>query len=317
VIVIGGGPAGLSAAIYTRRALLTTLILEKRSPGGQLNETDLIENYPGFADAIKASTLTSEMTRQAERLGARIAVDEASAVRSEGGRVVVKTASRKYAARAVILATGSQPIKLPAQGAERLAGKGVSYCATCDGFFFQDARLLVVGAGDSGLTEAIYLSRIARSVGIVVRHPQNDPHALRASPTLQLQARQMSNIHFEWNVIVEEVHGEDRVTGATLRDLTTGERRTEAIDGLFVSIGHVPATAYLRGTVDLDEKGYILTNEHRETSMPRVFAAGDARSGIHEYAQAVVAASDGAVAAIEVERQLAREGGGKPDAPAS
>lgn len=306
LIIVGAGPAGLSAAIYARRSLLSTLLVERKSPGGLLNETDLIENYPGFAEAIRATELTQQMTRQAQRLGARIVSDNVERIEPQVDTIRIRGDADVYVGRTAILATGSRPIKLPAAGAARLLGKGVSTCATCDGFFFRDARLLVVGAGDSGLTEALFLTRFARSVGIVVRHPEDDPKALRAAPTLQLRAHREPKIHFVWNATIEEVFGDAKVDGVVLRDLASGELRKMPIDGVFVSIGHVPATDCFRGDVALDEFGYILTDERRATNIPGVFAAGDVRAGVRDYAQAIVAAGDGAIAAIEAEKYLTR-----------
>jgi thioredoxin reductase (NADPH) len=306
VAIVGGGPAGLTAAIYARRALLSTLVVEKKVPGGQLNETDLIENFPGFAEAIQANRLTEAMANQATRLGAQIVPDEITGIVPTEHDVELRGGSGSYRARTVILATGSRPKRLPGAGADRLLGRGVSYCATCDGFFFQNGVLFVVGAGDSGLTEALFLTRFAQSVGVIVRHPEDDPSAFRASPSLQFRARQEPKIRFLWNCVVEDVVGEDRMTGIVLKDLATGALREETADALFVSIGHLPETGFLRGVVDLNEEGYILTDDRRATSIPGVFAAGDARAVTRDYAQAVVAAGDGAMAAIEAERYLSR-----------
>jgi len=306
VVIVGAGPAGLTAAIYNRRSLLSTLIIEKKVPGGLLNETEHIENFPGFAETIRATDLVEAMTSQARRLGAAIVPDEVMGIAAGAGRIEVRGAVTSYSGHTVILATGSHPRKLPVDGAEQWIGRGLSYCATCDGFFFRDARLLVVGAGDSALTEAIYLTRFARSVGIVVRHPEDDPHALRATPALVEEARRESKIHFVWNARIDALQGDAKLTAVTLSDLGTGERRDEPVDGVFVSIGHLPATEFARGVVDLDKDGYIVTDDRRRTNLDGVFAAGDVRAQSREYAQAVVAASDGAIAAIEAERYLAR-----------
>lgn len=305
VIIIGAGPAGLTAAIYTGRALLSTLIIEKGLPGGQLNETDLIENWPGFEDAVAAPELMQKLRRQAERFGAEIVQDEVVRIEpgDDGHRVVTPHSS--YRGRAVILSPGSRPRELPAEGASRLKGKGVSYCATCDGFFFQGKRLIEVGAGDSGLTEAIFLTRFAESVKIVIRHRKDDPKAFRAAPILRKRAEENPKIGFLWNRIVEEVLGEERVTGVRLRDLDTGETETLEIDGVFVNIGHVPQTDFLEGTIELDEDGYIVTDKHLRTNVPGIFAAGDARIDANRYAQGVIAAGEGAIAGIEAEKHLA------------
>jgi thioredoxin reductase (NADPH) len=191
---------------------------------------------------------------------------------------------------------------------QRLIGYGLSTCATCDGFFFQGKRIIEVGAGDSGLTEAIFLTRFAESVQILVRHPQDDPNALRASSSiLKKRAEENEKITFLWNTVVEKVLGEDRVTGVLLRDLATGKTTQVAIDGVFVNIGHIPDTGFLRGAIELDKRGYIVTDDRLRTNLPGVFAAGDVRADASRYAQAIVAAADGAIAAMEVENYLAQK----------
>lgn len=304
VVIIGGGPAGLTAAIYTGRALLSTLLLEKAVPGGQLNETDFIENFPGFEEKTSAPELTQQMRKQAERLGAKIFLDEATGIEPTSHHYRIKGAREEFETRSVIIATGSRPREISADGAKRLKGKGVSYCATCDGYFFQGKKILEVGAGDSGLTEALFLTKFVESVGIIVRHQRSDPHALRASPTLKKRAQEHPKISFLWNKVVDKVVGEKRLTGVLLKDLTTGEVEEVKVDGLFINIGHLPETDFLQGTVDLDEHGYIITDDRLRTNLPGVFAAGDARIVTSRYAQAVIAAGDGAIAAIEAEKYL-------------
>lgn len=308
LIIIGAGPAGLTAGIYGGRALLDTIILEQGLPGGQLNETDFIENFPGFPEKIAGPELMKRTRSQAERLGAKIIMDTVTGIEPLGDGYRVHGMQKEYGARAVIIASGSHPRELPVDGAKELKGKGVSYCATCDGFFFQGKRLIEVGAGDSGLTEAIFLTRFAASVQIVVRHPQDDPKALRASSNiLKKRAEENEKISFLWNTVVEKVLGEDRVTGVLLRDLGTGKTEEVAIDGVFVNIGHIPDTEFLKGVVELDQRGYIVTDDHLRTNLPGVFAAGDVRADASRYAQAVIAAADGAIAAMEVENYLASQ----------
>ncbi|HHR85341.1 MAG TPA: thioredoxin-disulfide reductase [Candidatus Acetothermia bacterium] len=308
LIIIGAGPAGLTAGIYGGRALLSTIILEQGLPGGQLNETDFIENFPGFPEKIAGPELMKRTRSQAERLGAKIIMDTVTRIEPIGDGYRVHGTQKEYGARAVIIASGSHPRELPADGAKELKGKGVSYCATCDGFFFQGKRIIEIGAGDSGLTEAIFLTRFAESVQIVVRHPQDDPHALRASSNiLKKRAEENEKISFLWNTVVEKVLGEDRVSGVLQRNLGTGKTEQMAIDGVFVNIGHIPDTEFLRGVVDLDRHGYIVTDDHLRTNLPGVFAAGDVRTDASRYAQAVIAAADGAIAAIEVESYLAQQ----------
>jgi thioredoxin reductase (NADPH) len=304
VLIIGAGPAGLTAAIYAGRALLSTLVLEKAIPGGQLNETDYIENFPGFEEKIAGAELMTRMRKQAERFGAEITLDTVTGIEPLGDHYRIKGSGEDYEARAVIIASGSHPRELTVDGAKRLKGKGVSYCATCDAYFFQGKRVREVGAGDSGLTEALFLTKFAESVGIVVRHPQDDPHALRASQILRKEAEENEKITFLWNKVVEKVIGEDRLTGVVLKDLETGKSKEVAIDGLFVNIGHLPDTEFLKGRVDLDEHGYVITDDRLQTNLRGVFAAGDVRVGTSRYAQAIIAAGDGAIAAIEAEKYL-------------
>ncbi len=314
VAIIGAGPAGLTAAIYTRRALLSTVIFEKRTPGGQLKETECIENYPGIDEKTTAPGLMDQMHRQAERLGTKILLEEVKGITVEVPQAPAHSPQRapirlttpegECVARTVIIASGSRPRPLSAQGAERFKGRGVSYCATCDGFFFRGKRVLVVGAGDSALTEALYLTRFADWVGIVIRHAKEDPKAFRASRILQDRARAHPAIHFLWNRTIEEIRGDSFVSEVTLQNLATGSQEPCPIDGVFVSIGHTPETEFLKGFVDLDHHGYVLTDSMLRTHIPGVFAAGDVRAFTSRYAQAVIAAGDGAIAAIEAERYL-------------
>jgi len=305
VLIVGAGPAGLTAAIYSGRALLSTVVLEKGLPGGQLNETDLIENWPGFAEAVAAPELMQQVRSQAERFGAKIVLD--NVVRIEPGESAhqVITSQGSYLARTIILAPGSRPRELHADNADRFKGKGVSYCATCDGFFFQGKNIIQIGAGDSGLTESLFLTRFADSVTIVVRHPEDDPKAFRASPILQQRAKEHPKIRFLWNRVVDSVEGDAHVTGVRLRHIETNEEETIPIDGIFVNIGHLPQTIFLQGTISLDGDGYIQTDTSLQTNVPGIYAAGDARVNANQYAQAIVAAGEGAMAAIEAEKFLA------------
>lgn len=305
ILVIGAGPAGLTAAIYAGRSLLSTVVLEKGLPGGQLNETDLIENWPGFADAVSAPELMKQVRAQAERFSASIVLDDVTRIEPGSAIHEVVTSQGRYRARTIILAPGSRPRELPAENAKRLKGKGVSYCATCDGFFFQGKDIIQVGAGDSGLTEALFLTRFANSVTIVVRHPKDDPKAFRASAILQRRVKEHPKIRFLWNRVVDAVEGEERLTSVRLRDLQTSKTESMSTDGVFVSIGHLPQTSFLDGAIALDESGYIQTNVSLHTNVPGIFAAGDARVNANQYAQAIVAAGEGAMAAIEAGKFLA------------
>lgn len=306
VLIVGAGPAGLTAAIYSGRAMLSTVVLEKGLPGGQLNETDLIENWPGFVEAVNAPELMKKIRSQAERFGASIVLDDVLRIEPGPSTHQVVTSQGSYQARTIILSPGSRPRELPVENASRLKGKGVSYCATCDGFFFQGKHIIQIGAGDSGLTESLFLTRFADSVTIVVRHSEDDPKAFRASAILQQRAKEHPKIRFLWNRAVDSVEGDDHVTGVRLRHLETNEAETIPIDGVFVNIGHLPQTDFLRGTIDLDKKGYICTDVFLHTNVPGMFAAGDARVNANQYAQAVVAAGEGAIAAIEAEKYLAK-----------
>jgi len=310
VVIVGAGPAGLTAAIYARRAGLTPLILERAVPGGQLMEADLVENFPGFPEPLPGAELMDRMRRQAERLGAEIKMAEATGLARDGDLWLVSTSSGEFRARTVILAMGARHKELPAKGAKELVGRGVSYCATCDGYFFQGKRVLMVGAGDSALTEALFLTKFCERVYIAVRHPKEDPKAIRAVAALRERAFKNPKIDFLWNVVVEEVRGEGRVSSVVLRDLSTGELRELPIDGVFVKIGYLPATDWVRGVVELTEEGYIRTDSWMRTSQPGVFAAGDVREPTGRHAQAVVAAAEGAIAALEAEKYIT-EGGNR------
>jgi len=304
VAVIGAGPAGLTAAIYTGRALRSTIVIEKALPGGQLNETDVIENWPGIEETASAPELMKRLRSQAERFGAEILLDEVVRIESSDGMHRVVTPRDSIDAKTIILACGSRPRELPAEGAKRLKGKGLSYCATCDGFFFQGKNIIEVGAGDSGFTEALFLTRFVDSISIVVRHAEDDPKAFRASAILEQRVREHPKISFLWNRVVEELLGEDHVTGVRLKNLATGKTEDLPIDGLFVNIGHLPQTDFLKDIIELDDEGYIVTDTRLRTNVAGVFAAGDARIDAHRYAQGVVAAGEGAIAAIEAEKHL-------------
>lgn len=308
LIILGGGPAGLTAGIYAARGNLDVLMIDKRLPGGQLNDTTEVENFPGFVDAIQGPELMDRMRRQAERFDLKILSNEEVVDLELGGAKghTVVTDSGRYPTRTLIVATGANPVSLPAAGAQRLAGRGVSYCATCDGFFFKDQNMLVVGGGDSALTEALFLTKFARQVRIAVRHPKDDPRALRAKDmTLRARAFAHEKIRFVWNVTVEEVLGEGRLSGAVLKDLGTGKPRVMGdLGAVFVAIGHRPSTEFLRGKLELDDHGYVLTDARTRTASPGVYAVGDVRQFSAGYAQAIIAAGDGCIAALEATRYL-------------
>jgi thioredoxin reductase (NADPH) len=304
LIVVGAGPAGLTAAVYACRAGLKTMVLEKAAPGGQLLETPAIENFPGFPEPISGMELMDRLEKQARRFGAEIVFGEAMGLVKEGENWAVRASAENFLGRAVVVATGAHPKKLPAKGAEKFVGRGLSYCATCDGFFFRDKTVLMVGAGDAALTEALFLADLCRKVYILVRHPKNDPKAIRAAATLRERAMAHPRIEFVWNAVVEEVFGDGKVEGVVLRDLSTGETRDFPVDGVFVKIGYEPATGWVRGVVELTPAGYIRTDSWMRTVVPGVFAAGDVREPSGRVAQAVVAAAEGALAALAAERFL-------------
>jgi thioredoxin reductase (NADPH) len=301
VIIIGSGPAGYTAAVYAARANLAPLVFEGSvTAGGALMNTTEVENFPGFRDGIMGPALMDEMRAQAERFGAELVADDITAADLTGPVKVVKDgAGEEHRARAVILAMGSGYRKLGLPGEDRLSGHGVSWCATCDGFFFRDQHIAVVGGGDSAIEEATFLSRFASKVTMVHRRDE-----LRASKIMQERAFADPKIEFAWNSAVEAIHGDDKLTGLTLVDTVTGEKRGLDVTGLFIAIGHDPRSELLPGQVDLDENGYVLVEQpSTRTNLSGVFAAGDLVD--HHYRQAVTAAGTGCAAALDAERFLA------------
>ena len=307
VLIIGGGPAGLTAAIYASRAQLKTRMLDKELPGGQLNDTSEVENFPGFVEAIQGPELMDRTRQQAERLGTEILMEEVTDIEWQAnGRLHRVTTDRGvHESPVVIVATGAGPVELPAEGAQAFKGKGLSYCAVCDAFFFKDKNLLEIGAGDSGFTEALFLTKFADEIHMVVRHPEDAPDRFRAKDQ-QLVEKVLNNpkVNFIWNTEVDEIKGNGMVQSVILRDVETGETREWATDGVFVNIGHEPATEFLQGKLAMDDLGYLYTDVRMRTEVPGVFGVGDVRQLSGEYAQAVVAAGDGCIAALEAERYL-------------
>jgi len=300
VIIIGSGPAGYTAAVYAARANLKPVIFEGSvTAGGALMNTTDVENYPGFAGGIMGPDLMEAMRAQAERFGAELIRDDVTEVSLDG---VVKTVTdgegRRWSASTVILAMGSAYRQMGLPDEKRLAGHGVSWCATCDGFFFRDQDIVVVGGGDSAVEEATFLTKFARSVTIVHRRDE-----LRASKIMAERAMSNDKIRFAWNSSVDAIHGGDKVTGVTLRDTLTGVTRTLPATGVFVAIGHDPRNELIRGVVDLDAAGYVqVQGRTTATNLPGVFAAGDLVD--HTYRQAVTAAGSGCAAALDAERYL-------------
>jgi thioredoxin reductase (NADPH) len=300
VIIIGSGPSGYTAAVYAARASLHPLVFEGSvTAGGALMNTTEVENFPGFRDGIMGPALMDEMRAQAERFGAELVSDDVVEVDLTGEVKVVRTATDTYTARAVILATGSGYRKLGLPREEELSGRGVSWCATCDGFFFRDQHIAVVGGGDSAVEEATFLTRFGSKVSLIVRRDE-----LRASKIMQERAFADPKLEIVWNSVVEEINGEDRLESVTLRDTVTGETRGLEATGLFIAIGHDPRSELLAGQVDLDDNGYVLV-EHPSTAtnLPGVFAAGDLVD--HHYRQAITAAGTGCAAALDAERFIA------------
>jgi thioredoxin reductase (NADPH) len=299
VIIIGSGPAGLTAALYTGRADLNPLMFEGLAAGGQLMLTTEVENFPGFPDGRMGPELMNDMRKQAERFGTEIVTADVESVDfGSGSPFAVTVGGEVYRARTVIISTGATARWLDLPNEQRLIGHGVSSCATCDGFFFRDRRLVVVGGGDSAMEEATFLTKFASQVTVVHRREE-----LRASKIMQDRAFANPKIDFRWNARVVDVVGEDTVTGVLLEDTVTGERSELGTDGLFLAIGHDPTTALFRGQLDLDDEGYILVQEPgTAASVPGVFAAGDVVD--HTYRQAITAAGMGCKAAIDAERWL-------------
>jgi thioredoxin reductase (NADPH) len=311
VIIIGSGPAAYTAAIYAARANLEPLLFEGAvTAGGALMNTTDVENFPGFRDGIMGPELMENMRAQAERFGTEIITDDVTAVDLTGEvKTVADSYDNTYRARAVILAMGSAYREIGLENEKRLSGHGVSWCATCDGFFFRDQDIAVVGGGDSAIEEATFLTKFARSVTVVHRRDE-----LRASKIMADRAFANDKITFAWNSQVQEIHGEDRVTGITLRDTVTGETRELAVTGLFVAIGHDPRNELVKGVVDLDEAGYVkVAGTSTLTNVEGVFACGDLVD--HTYRQAVTAAGSGCAAALDAERFLAEHKAAAAPAP--
>ncbi|MCW2784635.1 MAG: thioredoxin reductase [Marmoricola sp.] len=300
VIIIGSGPAGYTAAVYAARANLAPLIFEGAvTAGGALMNTTEVENFPGFRDGIQGPALMDEMRAQAERFGAELIADDVIEVDLTGDIKVVRTEEGTFTAKAVILAMGSGYKKLDNPDEDRLSGHGVSWCATCDGFFFREQHIAVVGGGDSAVEEATFLSRFGSKVTLIVRRDE-----LRASKIMADRAFADPKIEIAWNSAIEAIHGDDKLTGVTLKDTVTGETRELDATGLFIAIGHDPRSELLGGQVDLDDEGYVLVEERStRTNLVGVFACGDLVD--HTYRQAITAAGSGCAAALDAERFLA------------
>ncbi|HET9722965.1 MAG TPA: thioredoxin-disulfide reductase [Actinomycetota bacterium] len=304
VVVLGSGPAGYTAALYAARANLAPLVLKGLEAGGQLMLTTEVENYPGFADGIMGPELMDAMEKQAARFDAEIVAQSATRVDLSSRPFGVWSGDQEWRARTLIVSTGASARWLDIPGEEKLRGRGVSACATCDGFFFRDRELVVVGGGDTAMEEATFLTRFASTVTIVHRRDE-----FRASKIMQDRALGNERVSVVWNTVVDEILGDDAVTGVTLRNVESGETSQLSVDGVFMAIGHTPNTGLLEGQLELDESGYIVVAEPRtSTSVRGVFAAGDVTDRI--YRQAVTAAGQGCKAAIDAERFLEEHGEG-------
>jgi len=297
IVIIGGGPAGLTAGMYTSRARLKSLLIERGAVGGQIINAQWVENYPGFAEPVSGIDLTEAMHKQATGFGLETLVAEVTGIKTKGKQKVVTTSQGDLTARAVIIASGSERQKLGVPGEAEYTGRGVSYCATCDGAFFRDKPVVVVGGGNAALTEALELTKFASK--IVVIHRRNE---LRATKILQEKALAEPNIEVMWDTVVDEIAGETFVDRVKVHNVKTGKESVLEVSGVFMAVGFKPNTAFLKGVVDLDDIGTVVTGNRMETSAPGIFAVGDVRS--NSIRQVVAAAGDGAVAAINAEKYI-------------
>jgi len=302
IIIIGAGTAGLTAGIYSARAKRKTLILDRKRPGGQAATTERMENYPGFPDGIRGRELLDLFARQAEKMGSSIERHEVSGITVKDNCYAVHTKdSREFLGKAVILAPGCQPRRLGIPGEEAYSGRGVSYCATCDAEIYEEAKIIVIGSGDTAVEEAVYLSRFADEVAMVVVH---DEGTLDCNRSMAEEAMKNEKLTWRWNRSVTAIEGDDIVTGVRLKNLKTGEEEVEECEGVFMFVGTVPQTAFLEGFVSLN-RGYIVTNEKMETNVPRIYGAGDGSAT--NLRQVVTAAADGAKAAFFADKALCEE----------
>lgn len=297
VAIIGAGPAGLAAGVYAARAKLSTVILEKMFPGGQAALTHKIENYPGFSEGVNGMELTDAMRHQAEKVGAKFINGDVEKIEKKDDVFTVFMRGENIQAKTVILATGAQPRKLEVKGEKEFIGRGVSYCATCDGAFYKDKTIALVGGGDTAIEEALYLTRYASTIYVIHRRDE-----LRATKILQERAFKNEKIKFIWDSVVKEIKGKDGVEEVVVENLKTGKVDSISVDGIFVAIGYTPNTEFVKDLVQLDEQGYIITDERMKTKTPGLFAAGDLRQ--KPLRQVVTAVADGAVAAVEAEKFL-------------
>lgn len=297
VVILGAGPAGLAAAIYTGRARLNSLVLEKGVPGGQILLTDFVENYPGFPEGVVPFELMENFRKQAEKFGAKIETDDAREIRKQKDLWFVVGNKKEYPARVVIIATGSVYRRLGLPGEGKLTGKGVSFCATCDGAFFRDQEIAIVGGGDNALTEALFLTKFCKKVNVIHRRDK-----FRATKILQERIFANEKIKVLWDSIVEEISGEEKFESITIRNVKDNKASKMKLDGLFISIGMDPNTEFVKGFIDLDELGQIKVNQSMATSQPGIFAAGDVTNACPE--QMATAVGTGVAAALSVDEYL-------------
>lgn len=301
ILIVGGGPAGYTSALYAARAGLDAVVLEKLAPGGQMALSHQIDNYPGFVDGIDGFSLAQQMQQGAERFGAQTVMTEVHSLDLTGDIKTAHTSDGDYLGRAVILATGANPRPLGVPQERELVGRGVSYCAACDGMFFRNRTVVVVGGGNSAAADAKLLSRVAKQVIIIHRRD-----TMRADQIDQQALQEADNVQFLWNSVVTELLHDDRITGVRVRNVESGQETVVPCDGVFVSIGRKPATELLGGQITLDQNGYIDAGESLETNVPGVYAVGDVRR--KDLRQVVTAVSDGAAAVHQIEAYLTKEG---------
>lgn len=300
MIIVGGGPAGISAAIYAGRSRLKTIVLEKGLMGGNINNTERIENYPGFPGGIDAFELTEKFKSHAEEVGVEIKTAEATGLRMEDKTKIIISDNGEYKGKTIVIATGCSPVKLNCEGEKEFWGRGVSACATCDGPFYKDLRVAVVGGGNAAVEESLYLTKFARKVFIIHRREQ-----LRAVKVLQERAMNEPKIKFEWNSVVERIIGKDGVEGVELKNLKNGEKKILPVEGVFVFIGLTPHSDWLGELIARDNDGYIVVDRDMRTNVPGVYAAGDVTN--KHYRQIVISAGEGARAALAAEKYIAEE----------
>ena len=298
IIIIGGGPAGLTAGLYASRARLNTLLIERALIGGQIVTTDKVENYPGFEEGISGPELVKRMELQAKKFGLEIISGRAASVDDKGSSKVVRLEDgNEYACKAIIIASGAEPAKLEVEGEDKYRGRGVSYCATCDGAFFKNLKIAVVGGGDSAIEEALFLTKFASEVYVI--HRRNE---LRATKILQERLFANPKIKVVWDSVVEKIEGDDFIKGILLRNVKTQEKNLLNVEGIFIYVGTIPNTEFLPNSIKLNEKGYIMTDDNMAASAPGIFAAGDIRAKLLK--QVSTAVGDGATAAFAAERYI-------------